>query len=57
VHPGVVDCYASGSMFKVLGRSSRASANKITGLSADEVALVTLLKHFARRAPAKRKAA
>jgi DNA topoisomerase-1 len=57
VHPGVVECYASGSMFKVLGRSSRASANKIAGLSADEVALVTLLKHFARRAPAKREAA
>ena len=57
VHPGVVECYASGSMFKVLGRSFRASGNKIAGLAADEVALVTLLKHLARRAPAKRKAA
>jgi DNA topoisomerase-1 len=57
VHPGVIDCYATGSMGKVLGRSSRASANKIPGLSADEVALVTLLKYLARRTPARRKAA
>jgi DNA topoisomerase I len=57
VHPGVVECYANGSMFKVLGRSSRAAANRIARLSADEVALVTLLKHLARRTPARRKAA
>lgn len=56
VHPGVVECYANGSMCKVLGRSSRAS-NKMPGLSADEVALVTLLKHLARRTPARRRAA
>jgi len=57
VHPGVVECYANGSMVKVLGRSSRTAANKVAGLSADEVALVTLLKYLARRTPARRKVA
>jgi DNA topoisomerase I len=57
VHPGVVECYANGSMAKVLGRSSRAASSKMTGLSADEVALVTVLKYLARRTPAKRRAA
>jgi DNA topoisomerase I len=57
VHPGVIDCYATGSMLKLLGRSSRAAANKTPRLSADEVALVTVLKYLARRTPARRKAA
>jgi DNA topoisomerase I len=57
VHPGVVECYANGSMVNVFGRSSRAASNKVAGLSADEVALVTLLKYLARKTPARRKAA
>jgi DNA topoisomerase I len=57
VHPGVIDCYADGSMVKVLGRSSKAASKKMAGLSADENTLMTVLKYLPRRTPARRKAA
>jgi len=53
VHPGVVDCYCDGTMAKLLGRRFRA----IDGLSAEEVAVVAILRHLQNRDVAKRRAA
>ena len=57
VHPGVIECYADGTMGRVLGRSSRSASKKMHGLRADEVALLTVLEYLARRTPARRKTA
>ncbi|HKE87328.1 MAG TPA: hypothetical protein VKB50_26400 [Vicinamibacterales bacterium] len=53
VHPGIVDCYCDGTMAKLLARRFRA----IDGLSAEEVAVVAILRHLQNRDLAKRKAA
>jgi DNA topoisomerase-1 len=57
VHPGIVDGYVDGTMEKVLGRMSKAARKNRSGLRAEEVAVVALLRHLQVREPGKRKAA
>jgi DNA topoisomerase-1 len=57
VHPGIVDCYVDRSMEKVLGRLSKAARKNRSGLRAEEVAVVALLRYLQSREPGKRKAA
>jgi DNA topoisomerase I len=57
VHPGVIDCYVDGSLAKVLERRSKAAARAVPGLRADEVALLTVLKHLHGKESGRRKAA
>jgi DNA topoisomerase I len=48
VHPGVVDSYRDGTMTALANRRAKASA-RVSGLRADEVALLALLKHLQSR--------
>lgn len=57
VHPGVIDCYIDGSMEKVLSRRFKAARRSISGLRADEVAVMVLLAHLQAADVDKRKAA
>ena len=57
VHPGVIDCYVEGSLVKVLDRGSKAAAKQVAGLRAEELALLTVLKHVQNRDNRKRTAA
>jgi len=57
VHPGVIDCYVEGSLEKVLDRRSKAVGKSATGLRAEEVALLTVLKHVPNKESGKRRAA
>src|SRR5262245_5572924 len=57
VHPGVIDCYVEGSLPKLLERRGKAAPKSVTGLRAEEIALLTVLKHLPHKEPAKRRAA
>jgi DNA topoisomerase-1 len=57
VHPGVIDCYADGTMVKVLSRRSKTARKQTSGLRADEVAVVAVLKHLQVKDSGRRKAA
>jgi DNA topoisomerase-1 len=57
VHPGVIDCYVDGSLPKVLDRRGMTAAKGVAGLRAEELALLTVLKHLQHKEPAKRRAA
>jgi DNA topoisomerase-1 len=57
VHPGVIDCYVEGSLPKVLDRRARTAAKSVAGLRAEELALLTVLKHLQHKEPGKKSAA
>lgn len=57
VHPGVIDCYVDGSLPKILDRRGKTAAKGVTGLRAEEIALLTVLKHLPHKEPGKRTAA
>jgi DNA topoisomerase I len=57
VHPGIVDCYVDGTMERVLSRRSKAPRRNTSGLRADEVAVMMVLRHLQARDSGRRKAA
>jgi DNA topoisomerase I len=56
VHPGIIDSYVDGTMESVFSRRKLAPKS-ISGLRADEVAVLALLKQLQSRDSGKRKAA
>ncbi len=57
VHPGVIDSYVDGSLVKTLARRSKSPARQVAGLSAEEVALLAVLKHVHNKESGKSRAA
>ena len=55
VHPGIIDCYLHGAIEKILTRSKARKAS--SGLRADEVAVLTILRYLQSKESGKRKAA
>jgi DNA topoisomerase-1 len=57
VHPGLIDCYVEGEIDKVLERRLKSARKSASGLRADEVAVVVILKYLQAKDSSRRKAA